>query len=278
MDRMMRREVDARGGVFIVFPAGRIRIFDGFAVGAGVRRAGLRRGAAGGIIAERLCVGNALRNGCGGGRPPAAAGSSQEERKKEQEKKRFFHNMQPSIGKKRSSAFQRFFGEKGAFMPFACMKKSVRFLRAGRQFAHAVPRLACADHRRRPARWRRRLGIALYTVQAWTARPQGVKRMCRRQGVRLEPKTGDIGEHGADRFPRIVGIHACAEGFFRFAAFTPCQKGQERHDQKRQNQQDNQRDTQDIPIDPGAGNPAFPAEFEADRRGFSAPVRRLRLS
>ena len=68
-----------------------------------------------------------------------------------------------------------------------------------------------------------------------------------RQGVRLEPKTGDIGERGADRFPRIIGLHACAESFFRFAAFTPCQKGQERHDQKRQNQQDNQRDTQDIP-------------------------------
>ena len=68
-----------------------------------------------------------------------------------------------------------------------------------------------------------------------------------RQGVRLEPKTGDIGEHGADSFPRIFGLHACAESFFRFAAFTPCQKGQERHSQKRQNQQDNQRDTQDIP-------------------------------
>lgn len=40
----MRREVDARGGVFVVFPAGRIRIFGGFAVGVGVRRAG--RGAA----------------------------------------------------------------------------------------------------------------------------------------------------------------------------------------------------------------------------------------
>ena len=68
-----------------------------------------------------------------------------------------------------------------------------------------------------------------------------------RQGVCLEPKAGDIGEHGADSFPRIIGLHACAEGFFRFAAFTPCQKGQERHNQKRQNQQDNQRDTQDIP-------------------------------
>ena len=96
----MRREVDARGGVFIVFPAGRIRIFDGFAVGVGIRRAGLRCGAAGGVIAERLCVGNALRNGRGGGDPPAAAGSSQEERKKEQEKKRFFHIYSHPSGKR----------------------------------------------------------------------------------------------------------------------------------------------------------------------------------